>query len=31
MVWRSVHGNASSMPPPVHAAFVFAAPKQDDD
>ncbi len=29
MVWKSVRGPDSPMPPPVHAAFVFA--HQDDD
>ena len=31
MVWRSVRGTNSAMPAPVHAAFVFAHAKQDDD
>jgi YVTN family beta-propeller protein len=31
MVWRSVRGNDSVMPAPTHAAFVFSAPKHDDD
>ena len=29
-VWKSVRGAASPMPPPIHAAFVFAH-KDDDD
>jgi len=31
MVWHSVRGNESAMPAPTHAAFVFDAPKHDDD
>jgi YVTN family beta-propeller protein len=33
ILWKSVHGAASPMPPPVHAAFVRGAkvPEGDDD
>ena len=31
IVWRSVRGADSPMPAPVHAAFVFAHPKADED
>ena len=31
IIWRSVRGAAQPMPPPHHAAFVFAQPKADDD
>ncbi|HUC85818.1 MAG TPA: beta-propeller fold lactonase family protein, partial [Candidatus Acidoferrales bacterium] len=31
MVWRSVRGNDRVMPAPTRAAFVFAAPREDDD
>ena len=31
IIWRSVRGDAQPMPPPRHAAFVFAQPKADDD
>jgi hypothetical protein len=31
IIWRSVRGAAQRMPPPHHAAFVFAQPKADDD
>lgn len=31
VVWRSVRGPNSSMPPPVRASFVFAAPEKDED
>jgi hypothetical protein len=30
-VWKSVRGAASPMPAPVHAAFVFTRPENDDD
>ena len=31
VVWRSVRGPKSIMPPPVRASFVFAGPDDDDD
>jgi len=31
IVWKSVRGAASSMPPPVRSAFVAAGPADDDD
>ena len=31
IVWRSVRGANSPMPPPVRAAFVFARAGDDDD
>ena len=31
IVWRSVRGAESPMPPPVRAAFVFANGKDEDD
>jgi hypothetical protein len=31
VVWKSVRGAASPMPPPVHAAFVLAHKNEDDD
>jgi hypothetical protein len=31
VIWRSVRGATRPMPPPRHAAFVFAQPKPDDD
>ncbi|MFN7734233.1 MAG: bifunctional YncE family protein/alkaline phosphatase family protein [Pirellula sp.] len=31
IVWRSVRGADSPMPPPVRAAFVFTTAKDDDD
>ena len=31
IVWRSVRGPFSPMPPPVRAAFVFADTREDDD
>jgi YVTN family beta-propeller protein len=31
IIWRSVRGEESPMPPPVRAAFVFSHPKADDD
>jgi sugar lactone lactonase YvrE len=31
IVWRSVRGADSRMPPPVRASFVFAHPDDDDD
>jgi YVTN family beta-propeller protein len=31
LIWQSVRGVDSPMPPPVRAAFVFAHPKDDDD
>ena len=31
IIWKSVKGADSEMPPPVRAAFVFPTPKQDDD
>jgi hypothetical protein len=31
IVWRSVRGADSPMPPPVRAAFVFARAGDDDD
>jgi DNA-binding beta-propeller fold protein YncE len=31
VIWRSVRGADSPMPPPVRAAFVFGHPKDDDD
>jgi len=31
IIWRSVRGASAIMPAPVHAAFVFAHPKDDDD
>lgn len=31
IVWRSVRGAGSPMPPPVRAAFVFADTREDDD
>jgi DNA-binding beta-propeller fold protein YncE len=31
VIWRSVRGADSPMPPPVRAAFVFPHPKKDDD
>jgi sugar lactone lactonase YvrE len=30
VIWRSVRGSASPMPPPVRAAFVFPHPKKRD-
>ena len=30
VIWRSVRGAKSSMPPPVRAAFVFPHSKKDD-
>ena len=31
IIWRSVRGDSSPMPPPTRAAFVFADGKEDDD
>jgi hypothetical protein len=31
VVWRSVRGPNSVMPPPVRASFVFAIPEEEDD
>jgi hypothetical protein len=31
VIWRSVKGADSPMPPPVRAAFVFPHAKRDDD
>jgi len=31
IVWRSVRGGKSKMPPPVRASFVFTKPHQDDE
>jgi DNA-binding beta-propeller fold protein YncE len=31
LVWRSVRGAHSKMPPPVRASFVFASAKEEDD
>jgi YVTN family beta-propeller protein len=31
VVWRSVRGADSPMPPPVRAGFVFAAPEDEDE
>ena len=31
IIWHSVRGTGSPMPAPVHAAFVFGHPKEDDD
>ncbi|HTL56422.1 MAG TPA: alkaline phosphatase family protein [Candidatus Limnocylindrales bacterium] len=31
VVWRSVRGHDSPMPPPIRAAFVFTHPEGDDD
>ncbi|HVM49174.1 MAG TPA: beta-propeller fold lactonase family protein [Candidatus Acidoferrum sp.] len=31
IIWRSVHGADSPMPAPLHAAFVFARPSDQDD
>ena len=31
IIWHSVRGAASPMPPPVHAAFVFDSPKGKDN
>jgi DNA-binding beta-propeller fold protein YncE len=31
IIWRSVRGPGSPMPPPVRAAFVFGNGKEDDD
>jgi hypothetical protein len=31
IVWRSVRGADSPMPPPVRAAFVFAEAGEDED
>jgi DNA-binding beta-propeller fold protein YncE len=31
VVWRSVRGPKSVMPPPVRASFVFAGPDEDED
>jgi DNA-binding beta-propeller fold protein YncE len=31
VIWRSVRGENSPMPPPVRAAFVFSHQKDDDD
>ncbi|MGA2541071.1 MAG: beta-propeller fold lactonase family protein [Verrucomicrobiota bacterium] len=31
IIWRSVRGAGQPMPAPVHAAFVFAHPKAEDD
>ncbi len=31
IVWRSVRGPNSKMPPPVRAAFVFVNDEEDDD
>jgi len=31
IIWRSVRGATATMPAPVHAAFVFDRPKDDDD
>lgn len=31
IVWKSVRGPKSRMPPPVRAPFVFAVPEKDDD
>jgi len=31
MIWRSVRGEESAMPPPVRAAFVFPHPAKDHD
>jgi hypothetical protein len=31
IVWRSVKGADSPMPPPIRAAFVFAKAQDDDD
>jgi hypothetical protein len=31
VVWRSVRGPDSKMPPPVRASFVFVKPEKEDD
>jgi hypothetical protein len=31
IVWRSVRGSDSRMPPPIRAAFFFAKAGDDDD
>ena len=31
VVWRSVRGADSAMPPPVRASFVFASPLEDEE
>ena len=31
VIWRSVRGAHSRMPPPVRAAFIVPVPKRDDD
>jgi hypothetical protein len=31
IIWKSVRGADSIMPPPVRASFVFALPDGDDD
>jgi hypothetical protein len=31
VIWRSVRGPDSPMPPPVRAAFVFPHPKKEKD
>jgi hypothetical protein len=31
VVWRSVRGADSIMPPPVRASFVFAVPEDEDE
>ena len=31
IVWKSVRGSSSPMPPPVRAAFIRSMPKADDD
>lgn len=31
IVWRSVRGPASRMPPPVRASFVMVRPEEDED
>jgi hypothetical protein len=31
IIWKSVKGSDSVMPPPVRAAFVFPNPKSDED
>ncbi|HWD18613.1 MAG TPA: bifunctional YncE family protein/alkaline phosphatase family protein [Verrucomicrobiae bacterium] len=30
-IWHAVRGDAATMPAPVHAAFIFAGPKDHDD
>jgi hypothetical protein len=31
VLWKSVRGSSSPMPPPVRAAFIRSTPKADDD